>query len=49
VPQPLRQAILMLAAHWFEHRSAVSEEGDEAATPLGFRTLVAPYRRMTLC
>ena len=49
VPEPLRQAILMLATHWFEHRSAVTDIDDGARTPLGYRELVAPYRRMTLC
>ncbi len=49
VPEPLRQAILMLATHWFEHRSAVTDTDDGARTPLGYRELVAPYRRMTLC
>jgi uncharacterized phiE125 gp8 family phage protein len=49
VPQPLRQAILLLVAHWYEHRSAVTDGDDATATPLGVRALVAPYRRMTLC
>jgi uncharacterized phiE125 gp8 family phage protein len=48
VPQPLRQAVLLLTAHWYEHRSAVGEVAG-AATPLGARELVAPYRRMMLC
>ena len=49
VPQPLRQAIRLLVTHWYEHRSALTL-GDEArATPLGYRELVAPYRRMALC
>jgi uncharacterized phiE125 gp8 family phage protein len=44
VPAPLRQAILMLAADWFENRG----DGDDApATPLPKRVaaLLAPYRR----
>lgn len=49
VPQPLRQAIRLLVTHWYEHRSAVSLGDDPAATPLGYRELVAPYRRMALC
>ncbi|NRG19395.1 phage head-tail connector protein [Rhizobiales bacterium] len=43
VPAPLRQAILLLVAHWFEHREA----GIDAATasiPFGFDALVAGYR-----
>jgi uncharacterized phiE125 gp8 family phage protein len=49
VPQPLKQAIFLLVAHWYEHRSAVTDSEGAAATPLGVRELVAPYRRMTLC
>jgi uncharacterized phiE125 gp8 family phage protein len=49
VPQPLRQAIRLLVTHWYEHRSAVTLGDAAAATPLGYRELVAPYRRMALC
>jgi uncharacterized phiE125 gp8 family phage protein len=49
VPQPLRQAIRLLVTHWYENRSAVVLGEDASATPLGFRELVAPYRRMALC
>ena len=40
VPQPLRQAVLMLVAHFFAQR------GDEAgpALPLGLGALLDPYR-----
>ena len=38
VPAPLKHAILMLAAHFYEHR------GDQAAiTPESIKTLVEPY------
>ncbi|MXN65708.1 hypothetical protein GR183_12405 [Stappia sp. GBMRC 2046] len=43
VPAPLRQAILLLVAHWYEHREA----GIDAATasiPFGFDALIAGYR-----
>lgn len=43
VPAPLRQAILRLAALWFEHR----HDGDIAAlapTPPTVEALIAPYR-----
>jgi uncharacterized phiE125 gp8 family phage protein len=46
VPAPVCQAIMMLVAHWYEHRGAVGEVG--AATPLGFDALVAPYRILSL-
>ena len=49
VPQPLRQAIRLLVTHWYENRSAAVLGDDAAATPLGYRELVAPYRRMALC
>ena len=49
VPQPLRQAIRLLVTHWYENRSAVVLGDDAAAMPLGYRELVAPYRRMALC
>jgi uncharacterized phiE125 gp8 family phage protein len=49
VPQPLRQAIRLLVTHWYEHRSALTLGDDAAATPLGYRELIAPYRRMALC
>jgi len=49
VPQPLRQAIRLLVTHWYEHRSAVADDDATAATPLGYRELVAPYRKLALC
>ena len=41
--------IRLLVTHWYENRSAVVLGDDPAATPLGYRELVAPYRRMALC
>ena len=45
---PLRQAMMMLIAHWFENREAVvagAEYRAEAVkVPLGFDDLLAPYR-----
>jgi len=49
VPQPLRQAIRLLVTHWFEHRAAAMEGEGAGPTPLGYRALVAPYRRLALC
>jgi uncharacterized phiE125 gp8 family phage protein len=49
VPQPLRQAIRLLVTHWYEHRSAVVLGDSATAIPLGYRELIAPYRRMALC
>jgi uncharacterized phiE125 gp8 family phage protein len=43
VPETLRQAVLMLAAHYYEHR------GDESVgPPLTFEAAVQPYRRARL-
>ena len=49
VPQPLRLAMLMLIAHWYENRGAVLVGSAAEAMPEGFRELIAPYRRMALC
>jgi uncharacterized phiE125 gp8 family phage protein len=44
VPAPLRQAILMLVAHWYEHRAAAGFNEASAVAPLGVEALIAPYR-----
>ena len=49
VPQTLRQAVRLLATHWYEHRSAVVMGDMPSSNPLGWRELVAPYRRLLLC
>ncbi len=48
VPAPLRQAIMMLTAHWFEHRGAVGHDLAGDVPPLGFEALLAPYRILSL-
>ena len=48
VPAPLRQGILQLIAHWFEHREAVTCDGPSAPLPASLDKLVAPYRRWRL-
>ncbi len=47
VPAPLRQAVLRLAARWFEQRGDVASR-DAEALPVEISALVAPYRRMRL-
>jgi len=46
VPEPLRQAVKLLAAHWYENRIAVVDAGqvrfDEL--PMGVQYLLASYR-----
>ena len=48
VPAALRQAVLMLVAHWYEHRGAVGHDLAVLVAPLGFEALVAPYRMLSL-
>jgi uncharacterized phiE125 gp8 family phage protein len=45
VPQPLREAILLLVAQWFDDRASMNEH-----MPLGgaVGSLIAPFRRMRL-
>lgn len=45
VPAPLRTAILLMVAHWFQNREAVAD-GALAEIPLGAHALIAPYRRI---
>jgi uncharacterized phiE125 gp8 family phage protein len=49
VPQPLRLAMRLLVAHWFENRSAVVLGDGASAMPLGYRELITPFRRLALC
>ncbi len=48
VPADLKQALLVLVAHWFEHRDAVIVAGSGAVVPPGFERLLAPYRQVRL-
>lgn len=48
VPADLRQALLGLVAHWFEHRDAVIIAGSGAIVPSGFDRAVAAYKRVRL-
>ncbi len=45
VPAPLRVAIMMLAAHWYENRESVGDVKSNAL-PQSVDTLIAPYRRV---
>lgn len=47
VPAPLRQAVLRLAARWFEERGDVASR-DARALPVPIAALLAPYRRARL-
>ena len=48
VPAALRQAVLMLVTHWYEHRGAVGHDLAVLVAPLGYEALVAPYRILSL-
>ncbi len=48
VPAAIRQAALMLVAHWFEHREAVVTGTIATELPLAVRALLAPFRRLTV-
>ena len=51
VPEPLRQAVRMLLAHWYENRGLVPAAGSApspAAVTAALAPLLAPYRVVTL-
>lgn len=48
VPQDIRQALLGLITHWFEHRDAVIMAGSGAIVPVGFDRLIERYRQVRL-
>lgn len=43
VPAPLRQAILVLVAAWYERRGMIGHDAVGALEPEGFNALIAPY------
>ena len=44
VPAPIRQAILLLVAHWHEHREPVEVGAPNVPLPLTVSDLLQPYR-----
>jgi len=44
----VRLAMLLLVAHWYEHREAVSDAAGMKALPLAVDALLGPYRWFTL-
>jgi uncharacterized phiE125 gp8 family phage protein len=46
VPEPLRQAVRMLLAHWYDNRGVLSP--GSAPLPIGVAALLAPYRERSL-
>lgn len=47
VPEPFRQAILMMVARWYEQRGDAGQRGD-ASLPTDVLALIAPYRRVRI-
>ena len=48
VPQPIRQALLLLVAHWFERREPVALGAGPQEVPAVAAGLLQPYRRVRL-
>jgi len=48
VPEPLRQAIRLLVAHWYENRGLIASGGEVAVLPQSAAALIAPYRVLAL-
>ncbi len=48
VPEPLRHAIRLLVAHWYENRGIVAIGGERAVMPASVRDLLATYRVLSL-
>lgn len=48
LPNPIKQACLLMVAHFYDNREAVPELRRTTPLPLGVDTLIAPYREHTL-
>jgi uncharacterized phiE125 gp8 family phage protein len=48
VPDPIRQALKLLVAHWFEHREPVVLGEAPQEVPSTIASLLSPYRRVRL-
>lgn len=48
VPAPLKHAILMLTAHWYEHRDPIEVGSTSARIPDAVNDLIQPFRTMRL-
>ena len=48
VPEPIRQALLMLVAHWYEHREPLEIGTEATSIPNAISGLLRPYRRVRL-
>lgn len=48
VPEPLKQAIRQLVAHWYENRGAGAPDESALRMPASVAALIAPYRLLAL-
>lgn len=48
VPAPVRQALLLLVAHWYEHRDPFEIGAPQTHVPSAVSRLLAPYRAVRL-
>lgn len=48
VPAPIRQGLLLLVAHWYEHRDPIEIGAADMAIPSVVSDLLAPYRVVRL-
>ncbi|MFV0368257.1 MAG: head-tail connector protein [Hyphomicrobiaceae bacterium] len=48
VPEPVRQALLLLVAHWYEHRDPIEIGKPTTAVPHAVSRLLHPYRAVRL-
>jgi uncharacterized phiE125 gp8 family phage protein len=48
VPEPIRHALLLLVAHWYEHRDPLEIGSAAAAIPAAVSELLQPYREVRL-
>lgn len=48
VPGPIRHAILMLVAHWYENREPSAVHTAAATIPSSISALLAPYKKVSL-
>jgi uncharacterized phiE125 gp8 family phage protein len=48
VPEPLRQAIRVLVAHWYENRGLIAAGQSVAVPPDSTNALIKPYRVLSL-
>lgn len=44
VPAPIRQALLLLIAHWYEHRDPIEVGSPDVSVPSAVSELLAPFR-----